>query len=177
MIDCGAYTGDTVRKYLEFTDDLQKKVWAFEPDPDNFQKLVASCQDFPNVECLNYGVWDKDEILHFHANGSADAAIRSDGNIKVTCKKIDDVVGEGKVGFIKMDVEGAERHALLGAKNIIRRNKPVLAISAYHLWDDLAVLPILIDEITDEGYSIYLRHHGIVAEELVIYAIPPVNNK
>lgn len=88
----------------------------------------------------------------------------------------DDVVGESKSGFIKMDVEGAERQALTGAREIIRRNRPVLAVSAYHLWDDLFVLPLLIKEIAGDDYKVYLRHHGIAAEELVIYAIPPVND-
>lgn len=174
-VDCGAFTGNTVRKYLDVTGNDKGKVWAFEPDPENYKKLLASCREFPNVECLNYGVWDKDEILSFSANSSDDSSICADGDIKVTCKKIDDVVGEGKVGFIKMDVEGAERQALAGAREVIRRDSPVLAISAYHLWDDLAVLPILMDEITADGYRIYLRHHGIAAAELVIYAIPPVN--
>lgn len=171
-VDCGAFTGDTVRKYLDVTGNAKGKVWAFEPDPENFKKLLASCCEFPNVECLNYGVWDKDEILSFSANGSGDSSISADGDIKVTCKKIDDLIVGDKVGFIKMDVEGAERQALVGAREVIRRDKPVLAISAYHLWDDLAVLPLLIDEITADDYKIYLRHHGIAAEELVIYAIP-----
>lgn len=174
-VDCGAFTGDTVRKYLDFTGNAKGKVWAFEPDPENYKKLLASCREFANVECLNYGVWDKDEILSFSANSSGDSSICDDGDIKVTCKKIDDVIGGDKVGFIKMDVEGAERQALAGASDVIRRDSPVLAISAYHLWDDLAVLPLLIDELTEDGYRIYLRHHGIAAEELVIYAIPPVN--
>lgn len=166
-----------MKKYFDFMGNTQENVWAFEPDPENYKKLLVMCEDFPNVNCLNYGVWDKDEVLYFSANSSGDSAICSSGNIKVNCKKIDDVIGENRIGFIKMDVEGAERQALSGAREVIKRNNPVLAISAYHLWDDLAVLPLLIDEITADGYRIYLRHHGISAEELVIYAIPPITDK
>ncbi len=172
-IDCGAYTGDTIKKYINFTGNNEEKIWAFEPDPKNFRKLQESCCDMSNVIFLNYGVWDKNEVLSFSANSSGDSSISTDGDIKVNCMKIDDVVKDEKVGFIKMDVEGAERQALLGASETIRRNNPVMAISAYHLWDDLFVLPLLLDDITADGYKIYLRHHGIAAAELVIYAIPP----
>ena len=55
LVDCGAFTGDTVRKFLEFTGNDKGKVWAFEPDPGNYRKLVDTCRAFPNVECLNYG--------------------------------------------------------------------------------------------------------------------------
>ena len=173
-VDCGAYTGDTVKKYLSFVGSSEEKVWAFEPDPGNYQRLLDSCRDYPHVECLNCGVWNKNEILSFTANSSGDSAISTVGDIKVNCKKIDDVVGAEKVGFIKMDVEGAERQALAGAREVIRRNRPVLAISAYHLWDDLFVLPLLIKEIAGDDYKVYLRHHGIAAAELVIYAIPNI---
>lgn len=38
-IDCGAYNGDTVLEYAAFTNREYKKIYAFEPDPENLKKL------------------------------------------------------------------------------------------------------------------------------------------
>lgn len=96
------------------------------------------------------------------------------GYSKVEVTDIDSVVVNEKVGFIKMDVEGSEYKALVGAKNCITRDYPILAISAYHRINDLILLPQLIKSFENEtyGYKLYLRHHGICAYELVLYAIP-----
>lgn len=58
--------------------------------------------------------------------------------------------GLSRVDFIKADIEGAERDLLLGAKAILRKYKPKLAICTYHLPDDKEVLSKLILEANPE---------------------------
>ena len=72
--------------------------------------------------------------------------------------------------MIKMDIEGAETEALKGAKMIIKRDKPVLAISIYHKPEDIIELPELISDI-HEGYKFYLRHYSLSWYDTVLYAI------
>lgn len=88
--------------------------------------------------------------------------------------QMDEVVGDEKVAFIKMDVEGAELEALKGARTVIERDMPVLAVSAYHRQEDLITLIPYIHSLCNnsERYDLYLRHHGVVQSELVLYAIP-----
>lgn len=61
---------------------------------------------------------------------------------------------------------------------MIKRDHPILAVSAYHRQDDLIEIPKFIKSFDDdnEKYDLFLRHHGICAYELVLYAIPVVRN-
>jgi hypothetical protein len=82
--------------------------------------------------------------------------------------KLDTYVKE-PVTFIKMDIEGGEYNALVGAREIIREQKPKLAISVYHRDDDLIKIPLLIHEMLPE-YRFYLRHHTPFNVDTVLYA-------
>lgn len=44
-----------------------------------------------------------------------------------------------KVSFIKMDVERSEYQSLLGCQNTIKRYHPRMAISVYHLAEDIYI--------------------------------------
>ena len=84
---------------------------------------------------------------------------------------IDDIVDpRDKVTFIKMDVEGAELESLKGAKNIILRDCPKLAICIYHKPEDLFEIPILIKEMCRE-YKIVIRQYADSIFETVCYAV------
>ena len=83
---------------------------------------------------------------------------------------MDDVVDE-KVTFIKMDIEGAEYEALLGAKETIQKNKPKLAISIYHKPEDIISIPKLIKSMVP-NYRLYIRHYSNADNETVLYANP-----
>jgi len=60
------------------------------------------------------------------------------------------------VDFIKMDIEGAERHALKGARRLLARDKPRLAICIYHAADDPDVVPRVVLEANGE-YQTFTR--------------------
>ena len=61
-----------------------------------------------------------------------------------------------KIDYIKYDVEGAEREALEGSREVILRDNPCLLVSLYHRSRDIFEL---INYIKDEypQYSLYLR--------------------
>ena len=83
---------------------------------------------------------------------------------------MDDHLQGEAVSFIKMDIEGAERGALRGAEQLIRRYRPDLAICVYHSISDLFEIPLYIHSIVPE-YRLYLRHHTPVFCETVCYAV------
>jgi hypothetical protein len=56
-------------------------------------------------------------------------------------------LGVERVAFIKMDIEGAERLALAGARKILERFAPRMVLCIYHREDDPVVLPQLAREL------------------------------
>ena len=81
-----------------------------------------------------------------------------------------DLLGGRKVTFLKMDIEGSELAALRGAERIIREQRPKLAICVYHKPEDMWEIPSFILSCHPD-YKLYLRHHSMLADETVLYAV------
>jgi FkbM family methyltransferase len=111
------------------------------------------------------------EPVRFAAKGAA-SFMFAQGEIEARTDTIDALVerqGLERVDFIKMDIEGAERAALIGARNTIARHKPKLAISGYHSEDDLIIIPMLIKRLHPD-YEIHFGHYTNFEWETVVYA-------
>jgi len=177
FVDCGAYDGDTVLSFLsnlkERNLDPAEKIYAFEPDVSNFNQLLKNTRHLLNVQCFQSGVWLYHDQLAFTKNGDLNSGINIDNSgSKVNVHSIDEIVENDAVTFIKMDIEGSEQQALIGAEKTIINNKPVLAICLYHRLDDLLNIPKYIKSLY-AGYRFYLRwHHKKYAYEFVLYALP-----
>lgn len=175
FIDCGAFNGDTI-KQLSKTEYTIESIVAFEPDPENFDKLVKfvnSNKQILEKEPILYpcGVYSKTTRLGF-SSGKSDGSHISEINTElIQCVSLDDVIPNFRPTLIKMDIEGAEYEALLGAKNMIFESRPGLAICLYHKYNHLWEIPLLIKS-WDIGYKFYLRSHLYNGFELVMYAIP-----
>ena len=83
---------------------------------------------------------------------------------------IDDVLDGGRATFIKLDVEGAEYEALVGAKQTIQKYHPRMAISIYHKPEDIFTLPALVLSYSAD-YRFYLRHYQLSRYETILYAV------
>lgn len=173
FVDCGAYDGESSLMYMKFIG-AESEVIAFEPDEDNYQNLMRKMRNQAGLTCLKKGCYSAEKKLSFASNGDMTSSLQETGKGIVEVTTIDKAVGERQVAFIKMDVEGAEYEALKGAKGTIERDMPILAISAYHRQEDLITLLPYISKLhsQNEKYHLYLRHHSVVASELVVYAVP-----
>jgi len=69
-----------------------------------------------------------------------------------------------------MDIEGAELQGLKGAKNIIVKNRPKLAICIYHKPEDILEIPLYLQSIVPD-YKFYIRHYSNHDIETVLYAV------
>lgn len=174
FVDCGAYQGDS---YLAFINNYKKRVginysgraYLWEPNHENIVMICKNLKGYNNFEIIPKGSYDNADVLFFSGNDS-NGIISEAGDISVEVDSIDNIVKE-KIDFIKMDIEGSEFNSLLGAREHIINDHPILAICAYHRKDDLLRIPQLIKSYYD-GYKIYLRHYSKHTLELVVYAIP-----
>ena len=171
FVDGGCYDGANSLMFAEWADSAEKTVYAFEPDAENIRTCKTA---FEKIENLSYklipkGLWSREDVLNFCASANEGSKVLESGEVQIPVTSIDEAV-DGKVTFIKMDIEGAEYEALKGAENLIRRYKPKLAISVYHKFEDIWELPELILSYCPE-YTFYLRHYSLSSEETVLYAV------
>lgn len=106
-----------------------KKIYAYEITPSTYETVQKRLEKYPNV------ILKQNEAV-----------------------KLNEDIPE-PISVIKMDIEGAEKEAILGAENHIRMEKPKLLISTYYLSGDLFDIPCLINDIRDD-YKFYMRFNG-----------------
>lgn len=171
LIDCGAFDGDTLRQAVSLGHELEA-VAAFEPDPANYGRLTSNSSDVAKeITLWPCGVSSHTGQFRFAAGHGGGSAISQSGGALVQCVALDDALPTFQPNLIKMDIEGAEVAALLGARAIITRNRPGLAICLYHKPQHLWQIPLLIRD-WNLNYRLYLRIHRYNGFDLVMYAIP-----
>ena len=169
LIDGGAFDGDTIRTFMAKTSGKFKRIVAFEPSRQPFEILRKNFEDDVRIHPLQVCLFDRETMLLFDDSGQRDSAITESNGGECRALRIDDLPEAGEITFIKLNVEGAEYNALLGAAQTIRKRAPKLAIAAYHQPEDLWVLPQLIKGFYP-GYELYLRQHNGGIIETVLYA-------
>ncbi|MCI9488643.1 MAG: FkbM family methyltransferase [Dorea sp.] len=173
-VDCGAYVGDSVEEFLTkmpLQTVKEFSVYAWEPDNENFEVLQKKYENNQRVKTLCLGAYSHKTQLHFSDNDGELSAISVVGSTMIEADSIDNILGDEKATFIKMDIEGSELEALKGAKGQIISHTPRLAICVYHKKEDLYSVPELIMSY-NANYSFYLRPHLALPTELVLFAIP-----
>lgn len=171
FIDAGAFDGDTIKSYLDHTNGTFKKIIAFETDQSNFEKLSSLYESNKNIICINKGVYSQNTILRFCSTSSTGGHLSDSGDIEIPVCKIDSELSE-PVSYIKMDIEGSEYYALIGAHDHIVNDKPKIAACIYHELVDLIRIPMLLKSM-NSNYKLYVRHYKRdFPMDTVCYAIP-----
>jgi FkbM family methyltransferase len=179
FVDVGAYNGDTVFDFLKRTNNTFDSIFAFELDKKNFTEMESTVAKLETpikkkIKLYNFGLLDEEKSVYYETGGSGmQSTFINVINAANDCGKtvrLTDVLENEKVTFIKMDIEGSEVKALLGAEEIIKKQKPKLAICVYHKPEHLWEVPLYIKKIVPE-YKIFIRHHTPLEYETVCYAL------
>jgi FkbM family methyltransferase len=187
FVNLGAYVGDTVEQYINKRAGMFRRIYAFEPDALNFSALAHRANRLKNewalpddkLTVIRGGVGIKTERILFAAQPpQTSSSARLGGNFvtektenaeEVTVYAVDDYFKEQYVSFINADIESYELNMLRGAQSVIRRDKPLLAVSIYHNATDMYSIPLFIRKLCAD-YKLKIRQHRHQFDDTVLYA-------
>ena len=174
VLDCGACIGETSVIFGSIVG-AEGEVHLFDPIPIHIRFCNEQAVMNPAVaRTLHINTLAVGDVTRAVSGSKADAAQISPGGLAIdsfAMTRIDDYAKNlRRVDFIKMDIEGAEMSALSGAAGAIQEYQPRLAISAYHKYDDLWVIPDKIKSLNSR-YKLFFGHHSPIAYESVYYAL------
>lgn len=164
VIDIGAHIGFYSRFFAGLVGQ-QGKVFAFEPDPENFKRLSANIKSFPSVKIISAAVSSVSGRLKLFRSKTLSVdqhAYPTPGRKSVTVESaaLDDFVKKEnvKINFIKMDIQGFEIQALQGMKEILATHRPKLLTEFWPWGIEQAKSPAerMIELLNTAGYSIQI---------------------
>lgn len=179
FVDLGAYNGDTIRELLTYTGGKYASITALEPDRKTFKKLkkYVEQQQLRDVQLVNAGAWSAAGEMLFAGKAGRNSALtpvmhdvsHDRHTVSVPVESVDHVLNGAPCTLLKLDVEGAERQALNGARHTIQTFRPRMSLSAYHRSEDLYELPLLLHEMCPDVRIGMLHHPYVPAWETNFY--------
>lgn len=177
IIDAGAFIGDSA---LIFAPLTKRTVYAFEPTPGNYERMLRTIQlnHLTNVVAYPYALGaqkGRTDIAVCDASSTQfkNNAVPYEDTIQADMVTIDDFVREHnlQIGLIKADIEGAESLMLQGAIETIKAQRPALLISIYHNYHDFFKIKPWIESF-NLGYKFKIRHStgGTIMTETILIA-------
>lgn len=186
FLDLGAYNGDTVEEFCSLVGTetgCYRHIYAMEPDPRTFKKLVKKTEGLSDITCINAAAGDTthEEILvasRGRGNKRSATATPLPGNqaagktVTILFQRIDDL--GITPSYVKIDVEGAEAEAIRGMESTLVQNQPKLNIALYHRSEDLFALPLELHALLPDHQFFLRRHDCFPCWELNLYARPRI---
>ncbi len=164
FFDGGAFDGRNSLDFMKRQADWEY-LWMIEPMPEPAERLRRHFVD-RKIEVLQCALGAQPG-----STGMTDCGTQSRigmGDVVVDVRTIDGIVANRRVGYLKLDIEGAEPDALLGARQTIMRDQPALAICVYHQQSHFWKVPRIVRSF-NPNYRILLRHYTEGIFETVMY--------
>lgn len=161
VVDAGGYLGDTA--YIFSNKFPNSNIFVYEPLKRNAEKILCVKKKLKSdkITVIPKGLGDKKENIEIKFNYTENAEITT----------LDEDYKGNNLGLIKADTEGFETKIIKGAKNLIRTQKPILAIAMYHTPKDFFELKDEILKLNPE-YKFMVRRSEFVipTADLVLIA-------
>ncbi|OGY90818.1 MAG: hypothetical protein A3H70_03750 [Candidatus Komeilibacteria bacterium RIFCSPLOWO2_02_FULL_48_11] len=132
VVDLGGYNG--IFGLISAAANPASRVYIFEPDTINYNhiKVNINLNQVKNVEVVKAAVADQTGPVSFNLHAGGPGGSIADSGLEVDCWKLDDFFQHRELPtLMKFDIEGAECRALLGAKQILIKNKPAMLLEVH----------------------------------------------
>ena len=150
------------------------RVYSFEPLPRNidFLRRHIDLNQLENISVIEAAVSDQPGEAYFDMGASsAMGHLAESGELRVEMVSLDQMVADGTLlhpDFIKLDVEGAEYHALCGAETLLRTYRPILFLDTHQREAHTSSIEFL----TALGYRFDILDGKPMAETKELIAFP-----
>lgn len=193
VIDGGAFIGDSAVQFADLCPHA--RVLALEPDPVNFPRLKNNVERFglgARIITAPVGLHDHQGSFQMYHHGEADFPDQgtsllndfrvesNDGNDQlVSCElsTIDALVEQYDLRpvLLKLDIEGLEKEALLGARSTIMRYRPALIVSVYHHPKDFFEIKPWLESL-NVGYYFSFQRLDMQSpvSDMIMLCYPPI---
>ena len=176
FIDAGAYHGESSLTLAAYNPGM---ILAFEISPRNFKilqrTLRRSGSHGVNIVPLAVGLGDTEKDIGILDDGSNGTRINRRGTTTVHVSSLDNVMQKyhEPVGFVKADLEGGAFDMLKGMREILLRDRPVLALYVYHSPEEFFGCFEYLRQ-PELNYHLEFQHHDISASlsEIALIGIP-----
>lgn len=174
FVDLGAFTGDSTQSFID-SFGRYKRIYCYEITPSSMQQMQENLRGYDNIVYRQVGVGREAATMYLSSPDEADSANRlntSEGQ-PIPVVTLDEDIHE-RITFIKMDIEGSELDALMGAKRHITEERPKLAVCTYHNNHHIWEIPRLMKAYNPD-YKLYMRYNGgidaLLISEFVTFAL------
>lgn len=159
VVDCGAAEG----LFSLLVSERCKRIYLIEPHPMFIRSLQKTFEKSNNVELLQYALSKNKFIAHLTNCGISSKLSSKINGIEIKVTTLDKLFFEENipVSYLKIDLEGHDFDALVGAEKLIKKNKPKIAITTYHQIDHAKIISSFLKTI-DPSYKILAK--GIYQE-------------
>jgi len=166
-IDIGAHCGIWTQRLAK---DFEQVI-CFEPLPKHIECHKMNCSQFDNVKLFEYGLSNENskQVMTTKNSNSGQSSLLPDmfpktpsrTEVEIETRTLDSF-DLPKMDFMKIDVEGWEYQALLGAKETIQKYLPNIYIEIWHKKYDT------VSELL-ESWGYYLYRYKETANYLAIH--------
>ena len=159
-LDGGVCEGKNIRQFIDKVGGNYQYIFGVEADPTNYAYCQKELKNIPNMQMYNLALHSEECELSFFSSKKTgkrgNAHVQPGGDVVVKT-----VVGDNlslAPSYIKLDIEGSEKDALLGLKNTIKEAGPKLSICVYHFQSDFWEVPLLMHKL-NPSYRLSIRNH------------------
>lgn len=184
-VDAGAYTGDTILRFLVFCRGKYKKILAYEPDEINYfaikKMLDYGRMETEKIEINRLGLWSEKGEKVFYSLGASDTTYESSNffrSVKKTVSNqvvanntssnestimvdtLDNLITQEDNYLIKIDTLASEFPIIQGAKKLIQKYQPKLILEFGTHSSHIADMVPFLSEL-NPNYKFYLRQKRV----------------